>query len=120
MRHNQVEVARARRHVGEREAVRWRVDELAPRDQRRRLGEPGRIPEGSDLAPHLVARSRAAVEAIVRRSLQEKGTHHALGSTTGTKGARATGGAGLATKYAQLVAAGQGGRPWRPGRGQRA
>src|SRR5271157_2302055 len=91
--------------------MRWRVDELAPRDQRRWLGEPGRIPEGSDLASRLEARSRATVEAIKRWRLQKKGTHHALGSTAGTAGARATGGAGLAPKYAQLVAAGQGGRP---------
>ncbi len=89
MHHDQVEVARARREVGELQAVRRRVDELAARDQCRRLGEPGRIPEGSDLAPRLVARSRAAVEAIERWRLQEKGTHHAFGSTTGTKGATA-------------------------------
>ena len=85
MHDDQVEVARGRRDIGELQAVRWRVDELAARDQRRRLGEPGRIPEGSDLAPRLVARTRAAVEAIERGRLQEKGTHHAFDSTTGTK-----------------------------------
>ena len=41
---------------------------LRARDQRGRLGQPGRIPERPDLAPRLVARAGAAVEAVERRA----------------------------------------------------
>ncbi len=44
--------------------------------KRRRLGEPGRIPERADLAPRLIARAGAAVEAVEGRRMQKQGLHH--------------------------------------------
>ena len=44
----------------------------AARHQRRRLGEPGRVPERPDLAPRLVARASAAIEALEGRRVQEE------------------------------------------------
>ena len=85
MQDRQIEVARHGRDIGELEAVRRRVDEPAALDQRRRLRKPGRIPERANLAPRLIARPGAAVEPVERGRLQEKRTHHAFGSTTGTK-----------------------------------
>src|SRR6201992_4050317 len=37
--------------------------------------QPGRIPERTDLALHLVARARAAVITVERRGLEEKSLH---------------------------------------------
>ena len=64
MHDDEIELAGLREHVLDGRPVRGRIDELAARDQRRGLGEPGRIPEGFDLAPRLIARAGAAVEAV--------------------------------------------------------
>ena len=69
-------LARLRQDVGQTEPVRRRVDQLGAFDQRRRLREPGRIPERAHLAPHLVAGAGAAVEALEGRGLQEQRPHH--------------------------------------------
>ena len=74
--HHQVEVVRLRQHLGEGGAVRRGVDQLAVLDQGRGLSEPGGVPEALDLAPRLVARAGAPVEAVERGSLKEKGSKH--------------------------------------------
>lgn len=55
---------RRRQYVIETEASRRRIDQPAPRNQRRRLSEPRRIPEGADLTACLIAGAGAAVEAL--------------------------------------------------------
>src|SRR5260370_34775193 len=69
----------------ELDAGRRRVDQLAARDERRRLGEPRRIPEGTDLPPRLIARPGAAVEAVEGWWLQEQRLHHARPSPLVTR-----------------------------------
>ena len=61
-----------RAHIVEREAVGRRVDQAGARHERGRLGEPGRIPERSDLAPSLVPRAGAPVEAVEGGRVQEE------------------------------------------------
>ena len=85
MHHDEIVVARHLRDDGKLEAVRRRVDELAAFDERRRLRQPRGIPERTDLATALKARSRSAVEAVEGWSLEEEGTHHALGSPIATR-----------------------------------
>ena len=46
-----------------------RVDHTAPLDHAGRKTEPGRVPEGGDLAGRLVARPRPAVEILERRGI---------------------------------------------------
>jgi hypothetical protein len=70
--HRQLVPARERQHVLEPEAGGWGVDQARARDQRRGLREPGRIPEGADLAARLVARAGAAVEPLVRGRVEEE------------------------------------------------
>jgi hypothetical protein len=41
------------------------IDQLRSLDQGCRLGEPGRIPEGLHFAPHLIAGTGAAIEAVI-------------------------------------------------------
>ena len=65
MEHQELDLGRERQHVLEREPPCRRIDEPASGYQGRRLGEPGRVPEGADLALGLVARARTAVEALV-------------------------------------------------------
>ena len=72
MGHDQVEILGLADDLGERCLVRRRVDQLGILDQRGGLGQPGRIPEGLDLALGLVARARAAIETIKGRSLEKK------------------------------------------------
>ena len=62
--HHEVAVLDLRNDVLEFQIVRRRIDELRAFDQRGRLREPGRIPEGADLALHLIAGAGAAVEAV--------------------------------------------------------
>ena len=57
------------------EAVRRRIHQGAPRDEGRRLGQPGRIPERRDLAFRLITRSRTAVEDDERRRAQKHSLH---------------------------------------------
>src|SRR5476651_2832995 len=59
----------------DRQTVGGSVYHPAARHERRGLGEPGRIPERTDLALRLVARARAAIEAVERRGLQEQRFH---------------------------------------------
>ena len=60
-----------RNDVLERQTVRRRIDQLRAFDQRRRLCEPGRIPERAHLALHLIAGAGAAVEAVEGRRVQK-------------------------------------------------
>ena len=53
---------------------------VAAGNERRGLRQPGRIPERADLAPRLVARARAAVEALVGGRVQEERLHGAPAS----------------------------------------
>src|SRR6266850_1060532 len=76
MKHRQLVIPRERQHLIELEPRRRRVDQLAVRNERRRLGQPGRIPEGADLALRLIARAGASVEAVERGRVQEQGLHH--------------------------------------------
>ena len=76
VQHDEIALSRLRRDVGEAEPVRRRVDQLRAFDQRGRLRQPGRIPERLDLAAHLVAGARSAIEALERRRLQKQGLHH--------------------------------------------
>ena len=62
--HAQLEVACLGGDGVEADARGRRVDQLAVRHQRGRLGEPGRIPEAADLPPRLVARASAPVEPV--------------------------------------------------------
>ena len=75
MQDKQLVLARVRRDVGEAQTVRRRVDQLRVLDQGRGLREPGREPERANLAPHLVAGAGAAIEAVIRGSLQEERPH---------------------------------------------
>ncbi len=82
VQYDQVVLARSGRDIGKLQAVRWRIDQLATLDQRRRLGEPSRIPERADFATTLEARTRTSVEAVERRRLQEKRAHHIFETPT--------------------------------------
>ncbi len=53
-----------------------RVDQLAAGHERGRLREPGRIPEGADLSPRLVAGPGPAVEAVEGGWMQKQRLHH--------------------------------------------
>ena len=73
-----------------------RVDQHAVRHQRGRLREPGRVPERADLAARLVARARAAVEALVRGRVQEeRALHGPLGRARPPRGGTGIGSATL-------------------------
>ena len=61
---DQLVIAGQRQHVVEPQPRRRRVDQLAAGHQRRRLRQPGRIPERADLALRLIARAGAAVEPV--------------------------------------------------------
>ncbi len=58
------------------QAVGRCVEHPAARHQRGGLRQPGRVPERLDLALGLIARARAAVEAVEGRGLEEKGFFH--------------------------------------------
>ena len=73
--HDHVVILHLGRDVGELQLVRGRVDQLRVLDQRRRLGQPGRVPEGLHFALHLVARAGAAVVAVEGRGLEEQCAH---------------------------------------------
>ena len=62
--HAEVVLPSERTHVVEGEAVGGRVDQARAGHQRGGLGQPRRVPEGADLAPRLIARAGAAVEAV--------------------------------------------------------
>src|SRR5208282_4362152 len=55
--------------------MRGAIQELRIGHQRGWLREPSGVPEAGDLAPRLVARAGAAVEAVERRGGEEKGLH---------------------------------------------
>ncbi len=79
--HDQKVVVRGeRQHVVDGEAARGRVDQLAAGHERRGLGEPGRIPEGANLALRLIARAGAAVEALVGGRIEEERSHEISGT----------------------------------------
>src|SRR5271167_108948 len=80
MQHRKLVLGCQRQDIGELQPRRRSVHEPAARNQRRRLGEPGRIPERPDLAPRLVARTRTAVETVEGRRMQEQGLHHQTSS----------------------------------------
>jgi hypothetical protein len=69
-------VARLTQDFGEIDSVRHRIDQLALRNHGGRLCQPHGLPEGSDLAPCLIARTRAAVEPFIGGNLQKQGPHH--------------------------------------------
>src|SRR5262249_3204881 len=65
---------------------RWRrIDELASRHQRRRLRQPGRVPERTDLAPCLITRARPSIEPIEGRRVQKQRPHTHLSPSTGIR-----------------------------------
>ena len=70
MQHDEIVVARLGDDVAEPQSVRRGVDQLAARHNSGDLGKPGRIPEGPNFAPRLIARARPAIEAVEGRSLQ--------------------------------------------------
>jgi hypothetical protein len=72
----EIVIARQRQHVLEPLPRRRRIDQPAAGHQRRRLSQPGRVPEGADLPARLIARARPAIEAVERRRVQEQGLHH--------------------------------------------
>src|ERR1043166_1691938 len=57
--------------------VRRAIHQFCIRYQCRRLRQPRGIPEGSDLAPRLIARAGAAVEAVEAGRTKKKGLHQA-------------------------------------------
>src|SRR5579871_4441865 len=61
MQHGKVVMWRLMHDLGERDPERNRIDKLAVGYEGGNLGEPGRIPEGADFAPRLVARTGSAV-----------------------------------------------------------
>ena len=73
---DQLVIAGERQDVVEPQPRRRRVDQLAAGHQRRRLRQPGRVPERADLALCLVARARPAVEPVEGRRVQKQGLHH--------------------------------------------
>lgn len=72
MQHREFEVLSLTKDLRRPHAVRWRVEELAVRNEGGVLGEPGWIPKRPDFTFCLVACARSAVEAFIRWSLQEK------------------------------------------------
>src|SRR6266852_2861475 len=76
MQHRELVIAGERQHIGEAQPRRRGVDQLAAGDQRRRLGEPGRVPERADLPLCLIARPRPAVEPVERWRVEKQGLHH--------------------------------------------
>src|SRR3954471_20952990 len=69
--------------------VRRTIHELGVRNQRRRLGKPGRVPEAGDFSPGLVAGTGAAVESVKRRRRKKQGLHKLGHSVTEKKGMEA-------------------------------
>ena len=65
-------------HIVNAQAGRGGIDELAARDQGRRLSQPGGIPEGSDFAACLVARARPPVETLEGRRVQQESLEHGV------------------------------------------
>src|SRR6266436_2962754 len=72
----------------------WSIDEARAGDHGGGLREPRRVPERADLAPRLVARAGAAVEALIGGRVQEEraeigpiGCSHAGSSDFGVIGA---------------------------------
>jgi hypothetical protein len=72
VKHGQLVVPPQRGHGLQRQVGRWRIHQPARWHHRRRLGQPGRIPERAHLAARLVARARAPVEALERGRVQEQ------------------------------------------------
>ena len=72
----QVVLFGVRQHIGHGQACRRRVDQGGVGHQSGGLGQPGREPEGFDLALGLVARTSTAVETVKGRRLQKQGLHH--------------------------------------------
>jgi hypothetical protein len=85
MQHDEVAIRRFGRDVLECEPVGGRIDEFGVGKERGRLREPGRVPEGLDLAARLIARACSAVETVERRGLQKKRPHHAELSPISTR-----------------------------------
>ncbi len=72
MHDDQTEVARNCQRLRHIQPVRGRIEQAGIGYQRRRLCQPGWKPEGLDLPLGLVARTRAAIEAVEGRGLQEE------------------------------------------------
>src|SRR5262249_20003263 len=68
----EVILAREWANVVQHQAIGRRVHQARSGHEGRRLGEPRWIPEGADFATRLVTRSGAAVEAVIRRWMQEE------------------------------------------------
>src|SRR5271165_6875936 len=58
--------------------MRRRVDQLAVRHEGGRLRQPGRVPEGRDLALRLVTRAGAAVESVEGGRLKKQRAHYLM------------------------------------------
>ena len=68
MQHRQVVLRCQREDVGEVQAGRRGVDQATAGHQGGQSGQPGGIPEGSDLSPGLIAGAGPAVETRRRRA----------------------------------------------------
>ena len=73
MHDGQIEIPGLSHHFGQRRVMRRRVDQLAVRDQCRRLRKPGRVPEGGDLTFRLVTERRRRRRTRRRRGPEERG-----------------------------------------------
>ena len=72
---DEIEILGLRHDLGEAGLVRRGVDQLGILDQSGGLGQPGRIPEGGDFTPRLIARAGAAVKSVKGRRLQKESAH---------------------------------------------
>src|SRR5262249_52966485 len=68
----EVVLPRERAHVVQRQAIGRRIDQARAGHEGSGLSEPGRIPEGADFAARLIARSGAAVEALIRGRMEKE------------------------------------------------
>ena len=64
--------------VGERKSGGRGVDQQAVGHDRRRLGQPRRVPEGANLPLGLIPGASAAVEALVGRRVEKECPHHSV------------------------------------------
>jgi len=71
VQNREIVLRRFGRDFVEADAMRRSINQLAVRHHGGELCKPGRIPIRTNLAARLVACARAAVEAVIRRRLQE-------------------------------------------------
>ncbi len=72
MQHRQVVLCCQRENIGEVQAGRRGVDQATAGHQGGQSGQPGGIPEGSDLSPGLIAGAGPAVKPVVGGRMEKQ------------------------------------------------